>query len=355
MFDVLLLPVLVACAVSLAATRLCIALAVRLRFLDRPGSEAHKLQARAVPYGGGAGMAVAVAAGLAAAAWLPALGAGANRLADDTPAVDHGSLLPICLGALALFLVGLVDDLRPLPARVKLVAQALVAAVVVPLADLGIDTFQHQPVLYYGVAWAWLVLVTNAYNLLDHADGLCGSVATVSLLAIFSGALLSGDVELARLVLVMVGAIAGFLVWNLPPARVYMGDAGSLPLGFLVGCGTLSVTFWPSGESGSQLAVLTPLLLTALPLFDTATVVIKRLRRRVPIMKGDRSHISHRLSRLGLTPRRSLLTAVSLQLALAAGALQLRTDDLLSGVVVLAQSAAIFVAVVFLETTRDHE
>ena len=114
------------------------------------------------------------------------------------------------------------------------------------------------------------------------------------------------------------------------------------------------MTFWPSGESGSPLAILSPVLITALPLFDTATVVVKRLARHQPIMQGDRNHISHRLRRLGLTPRRSLLTAILLQVALAAGALQLRTESLLTGMVVIAQSLAIFVVVVFLETTRDH-
>jgi UDP-GlcNAc:undecaprenyl-phosphate GlcNAc-1-phosphate transferase len=114
------------------------------------------------------------------------------------------------------------------------------------------------------------------------------------------------------------------------------------------------VTFWPSGESGSQLAVLAPVLITALPLFDTATVVVKRLRRNKPIMQGDRNHISHRLHRLGMTPPRRLLTAIAVQVALAAGALQLRTQDLLTAAIVIAQSAAIFIVVVLLETTRDH-
>jgi UDP-GlcNAc:undecaprenyl-phosphate GlcNAc-1-phosphate transferase len=349
MLDQLLLPAVVALCVSLVATRLAVWLARRLAFLDRPGAEAHKQQARAVPYGGGAAMAVAFAAALGAAYAVPGL-----RLAPvDNANLDHGSYLPIFLGALALFIVGMIDDLRPLPARAKLIAQALIAAVVVPTADLGIDSLRAYPALYYGVAWAWLVLVSNAYNLLDHADGLCGSIALVSALVLFSGGVMSGDLEFARFTLVLAAALAGFLAWNLPPARIYMGDAGSLPLGFLVGAGTLSVTFWPSGESGSQLAVLSPLLITALPLFDTATVVVKRLRRHQPIMQGDRNHISHRLRRLGLTPRRGLLTAIALQVALAAGALLLRSESLLTGFVVMAQTAAIFLAVVFLETSRD--
>jgi UDP-GlcNAc:undecaprenyl-phosphate GlcNAc-1-phosphate transferase len=346
MLDALLLPMAVSFVVGVVATRIAIAAARRLAFLDRPGAEAHKQQTRAVPYGGGAAMAVAVATALAITALLPVIA--------PASAPDHGPLWPLLAGALALFLVGLVDDRHPLPALGKLTAQVLIAGATVWSGDLGLDFLRPWPWLSYGLAWAWLVLVSNAYNLLDHDDGLCASIAVVSALVLFSGAQLSGDGELARLWLILVGALLGFLAWNRPPARIYMGDAGSLPIGFLIGAGTLSVTFWPSGEGGSPLAVLAPVLITALPLFDTATVVVKRLRRGQPIMQGDRNHISHRLHRLGMTPRRRLLTAIAVQVALGAGALQLRTEELLTAAVVIAQAAAIFVVVVLLETTRDH-
>jgi UDP-GlcNAc:undecaprenyl-phosphate GlcNAc-1-phosphate transferase len=349
MLDLLLMPTAVALVISLIATRIAIAAARRFAFLDRPGAERHKQQAAAVPYGGGAAMAVALVVGVAVAVSVLPL-----PPSTDGARPDHGPLWPVYAGALALFLIGLRDDLRPLTASTKLMAQAAIAGLAVWQGDLGIDSLRMWPVLSYGLAWAWLVLVSNAYNLLDHADGLCGSIAVVSALVLFSGAMMSGDVEFGRLCLVLAAAIIGFLAWNLPPARIYMGDAGSLPLGFLIGVGTLSVTFWPSGESGSPLSVLAPVLITALPLFDTATVIVKRLRGHRPIMQGDRNHISHRLVRLGLTPRRSLLTAIALQVALAAGALQLRAEELLPGLVVIAQSLAIFVAVVFLETARDR-
>jgi UDP-GlcNAc:undecaprenyl-phosphate GlcNAc-1-phosphate transferase len=349
MIEELLAPAVVTLCASLVATRAAMWLARRLSFLDRPGGELHKQQAAAVPYGGGLAMALAVVIGLATVALLPPLGA----IAPEGGTPKHGSMVPVYLGALALLAVGCYDDLRPLRPGVKLLFQAAIAALVVPTAGLGIDSLRAWPPLYYGAAWAWLVLVSNAYNLLDHADGLCASVATVGALVLFSGGIMSGDLDFARWCLILAAAFIGFLAWNLPPARIYMGDAGSLPLGFLIGAGTLSVTFWPSGVSGSPLAVLSPVLITALPLFDTVTVVIKRLASRRPIMQGDRNHISHRLRRLGLTPRRSLLTAIVLQAALSAGALQLRTESLLTGAVVIAQSLAIFVVVVFLETARD--
>lgn len=347
MLESLLLPFAIAFIVAVIATRVSITVAARLAFLDRPGAEAHKQQTRAVPYGGGAGMAVAVGVTLLLVALIPAL-------QTVSLATGRGPWWPLAVGALGLFIVGLIDDLKPMRARTKLLSQIFFAGVTVWFGDLGLDSLRAWPLLSYGLAWAWLVLVSNAYNLLDHDDGLCASIAVVSVLVIFSGAQLSEDGIFAQFCLILVGALLGFLVWNRPPARIYMGDAGSLPLGFIIGVGTLSVTFWPSGETGSPLSVLAPVLITALPLFDTATVVIKRLRRHQPIMQGDRNHISHRLHRLGMTPKRRLLTAIAVQVALAAGAIQLRSEEFLTAAVVIAQAAAIFMVVVLLETTRDH-
>jgi len=339
----------VAFATAIAAARVMIMLAPRLRFLDRPGAEEHKRQTRAVPYGGGAAFLLAFAAGLGTTLVL----ADTDKLSLYTGATGPGQLGVIGAGVLALFAIGVVDDARAMRPAVKLALQGLVVSAVVWGADLYIDSLIGRPWLAYAVAWCWLMLITNAYNFIDHADGLSCSVALVSASVLLSGSLIGDDLALAAVWLALIAAIAGFLCWNLPPARIYLGDAGSLPLGFLIGAGTLTVTFWPSGESGSPLAVVSPLLITAVPLFDTAVVMLKRLRRRQPLLVGDRSHISHRLSRLGLSPRASLATIVALHLALSAGALQLRYQDLLPGVVVLAQCAGVLLAVILLETVRD--
>lgn len=338
-----LLPPLVALAGSALLCWLAIRLAPQLRFVDRPGAEAHKQHARTVPYGGGAGMVLAV---------LGALLVGAFA----TPLVERGGLpWAMLAGAAVLAVVGLIDDLRPLPARLKLLLQAAVCGLAVWLADLPVDFLrQVHPLLAWAAAFAWLVLVTNAYNLLDHADGLSGAVAMVGFLALAGGAMLGGDPGAARTWLCMAAAVGGFLLWNRPPARLYMGDSGSLAIGFLIGCGTLSTTFWPSDEGGSPLALLSPLLICAIPLFDTAAVVVKRLRRGKPIMRGDRNHISHRLTRLGVGPKASLGAVVALQVALAASSFQLRNADIIAGVVALAQAGAVCIALVLLETSRDH-
>lgn len=333
---------------SAMAVGLCRTLARRLAFLDRPGLEAHKQQARAVPYGGGIGIAAAFT-GCVVAAWFCTTGED-RRLGMQ----EHGiSAVVAVFGAALLFVLGLWDDLRHLRALPKIIIQAVVCAAAVWLGDLGIDSLRGMPGLAFMVAWAWLMLVTNVYNLLDHADGLSASVALVSAGVLLYGSTASGDGLGAVLWASLIGSLAGFLVWNLPPARIYMGDSGSLPLGFLIGVGTLSVTFWPSGEGGTPLAILSPVLITAIPLFDTTVVVWKRMRRGASPFVGDRNHISHRLRRLGMGPLTSLATVVALQIALAAGTLQLRTQDWLTACVVLAQAAAVLLAVVLLETSRD--
>jgi UDP-GlcNAc:undecaprenyl-phosphate GlcNAc-1-phosphate transferase len=340
-----IVPAMTAFAAAAALCALAIRLAPRLRFIDRPGAEAHKLQERPVPYGGGPAMALAVAAALLIAWRLPIdpLGGATSRW------------WPVLAGAALLMLLGVVDDARPLPPRIKLAAQIAVCGGAVSLADLPVDFLRSWS---SGLAWlaacAWLVVVTNAYNLLDHADGLSGSVAMVGCAALGGGAVMSGDAGSARIWLCLAAAIGGFLCLNRPPARIYMGDAGSLPLGFLIGCGTLSTTFWESTEGGSPLALLSPLLICAIPLFDTAAVIVKRLHRGTPIMRGDRNHISHRLTRLGVGPQASLGAVVALQVALAASTFQLRHADTASAVVAVAQAAAICVALVLLETARDH-
>jgi UDP-GlcNAc:undecaprenyl-phosphate/decaprenyl-phosphate GlcNAc-1-phosphate transferase len=337
----------VALVVTVVATGVVLRCAKRLAFVDRPGSEAHKQHAAVVPYGGGIAMLIGLAAALVTAAFIPT---------DTLGSAPTRNPLVVGVGALAMFTLGLRDDLRRLPARIKLLVQAGVCALVVWKAPFSIDTFRNYPVLAYGAAWLWLVLVSNVYNLLDHADGLAATVGAISVIVLLSGSLVADDAHAAALWISLIGVLLGFLFWNLPPARIYMGDAGSLPLGFLIGAGTLSVTFWPSGEEGSPLSVLSPLLITAIPLFDTAAVVIKRMRSSQPIMQGDRNHISHRLARLGMSPRASLATIAALQVALAGGALQLRTQELMPGIVVLAQSACIVLAVIFLETIRSrHE
>ncbi|TVR42271.1 MAG: undecaprenyl/decaprenyl-phosphate alpha-N-acetylglucosaminyl 1-phosphate transferase [Planctomycetota bacterium] len=338
----ILLPLLIALPASALLCWLLLWLSPRLGFIDQPGSQSHKMQKRAVPYGGGVAMALALTAALLATCF-----SGHGQL--DQP------VLVILLVAGGLFLLGLIDDIKPLNPRWKLIIQGVLVALAVGLADLSVDLVHGWTWLAAFLAFWWCLVLTNAYNLMDHADGMSGSIAVVSMVVLLATSLLNNDDSMAMVWLALIGCLVGFLIWNLPPAKIYMGDAGSLPLGFLIGAGSIHLTFWFSGKADSNpLAVATPLLIAMLPIYDMLVVLVKRHRLQRPLMTGDRNHISHRLSRLGLSARKGLAAAVALQIALASGALMLRHSDVLTGIVVLCQALALCLVAALLEANRDR-
>ena len=216
--------------------------------------------------------------------------------------------------------VGLADDLRPLPAWAKLAGQAGAGVV---LAALGVRAALPGPEV---VAWlatvAWVVVAANALNLFDNFDGSAGGAALVAgvTLALWWG-LGTGPTGLAA---ALAGAVAGFLVWNAPPARIFMGDAGSHFLGTALAGLTLldAGRAGTSGEAPWPLAVLVPVVLLAVPLCDTCLVAVERRRHRRPLSVGGRDHSAHRLALLGLGARPVALLLLGLAAA-AAGAASL--------------------------------
>jgi UDP-GlcNAc:undecaprenyl-phosphate GlcNAc-1-phosphate transferase len=344
----LLIAGVVAALVTAVLAGLAVWAAPRLGFVDRPGAEAHKQQARTVPYGGGLAMALGALAGLLL---LPVLGDG------GTAATSQSGFWAIAGGCGGLLLLGLYDDWRPMRARWKLLCQMLIIGISIGSSNLTVASLHPlSPILGQVMAFGWCLVISNTFNLIDHADGLAGSMALVALTAIGATAAINGEWASVGVLSVCMGTLLGFLVWNLPPARIYMGDAGSLPLGYAVAVGALDTTFWSSSDAASvsPLTLIAPFLLMALPVYDTSVVVVKRWLLRRPLFKGDRNHISHRLQRLGLSSRASLATAVALQVALAGCALQMRQQDTLTIVVILCQAAAIVLAALLLEAVRDH-
>jgi UDP-GlcNAc:undecaprenyl-phosphate GlcNAc-1-phosphate transferase len=156
-------------------------------------------------------------------------------------------------------------------------------------------------------------------NFLDHADGLCASVALVATAVLGAVAAVQEQYFLLLALAAQGGALAGFLPWNLPPARVFLGDAGALSIGYSLGALTLLESYVTRASPGVLPALLPPVVL-ALPLFDMAVVVLARLRAGRPVYVGDRNHLHHRLVRLGMPPRAALATAALATLALGAGA-----------------------------------
>lgn len=314
-----------ALALTAALVPLVIRLARRTGFLDHPGPR--KIHAEPMPYGGG----FAVAAG-----FFAALGAA---VALDLPHLGAKTLWIYSLGSLVMLAVGAVDDRHRLSPRVKLLAQTLAAAGVAAGGE-RLEVFNAGPWIGGAVTVLWIVAVTNAFNLLDHMDGLSSGVAAIALAAFGVVALQTGQPGMAAAVAPLLGACAGFLLWNFPPAKIFLGDAGSLFIGFWLACLTVSFTFYR--EKYLLYTYGVPIAVLAVPLFDTASVVLIRLKRRAPIFQGDTNHLAHRLSALGMSKRLSVLTVYALSLAAGTAAALLYHVDASGAVLVFVLLVLIF-------------
>ena len=229
----------------------------------------------------------------------------------------EGLLVAATLG----FLIGLVDDLRPMAPMVKLVAQ-VVAASVLLLSGIGV-WLTGVYVVDAAISLFWFIGVTNAVNLLDNMDGLAGGTAAIA--AVYLGVLyfMEGQFGLVLVALAVVGGLLGFLAHNYPPARIFMGDSGSIFLGLLLSGLALAPV---EGLSRSLLAVLAaPALVLAIPILDTTLVTVGRVLEGRPISQGGTDHASHRLVSLGVSEERAVWILWALAAAGGGAGILLRT------------------------------
>ncbi|MDO8632917.1 MAG: MraY family glycosyltransferase, partial [Phycisphaerales bacterium] len=297
----------------------------RAQFVDRPGG--HKQHAAPVALGGGVALVISILGPLVAGsgiawilhhngtnpAWLPSL----LRIHLDGIASKFPSIFGIAICAMILHIMGLRDDRRPLGFIPKLVVQFMVAALIA--GPLGIRAIKAVPApLSFAITVFWIVLITNAFNFLDNMDGLSAGVAAIAcgVFAVASAA--GGQVFVPVMAWVGVGAFLGFLVFNFPPATIFMGDAGSLVIGFFLSVLTILTTYYDAAKDPTPLGVIVPLVVLAVPLYDVTSVVIHRLRAGQSPFRGDRRHFSHRLVTRGMSVRGAVLT---IYLATAATAL----------------------------------
>jgi UDP-GlcNAc:undecaprenyl-phosphate GlcNAc-1-phosphate transferase len=297
-----------AALVALAATPLARALALRLGVLDRP--DARKMHRRAMPLLGGVALAAGFAAGLVAAYALPG-----HRAPD-------AGLAGLALGSLVIIALGIYDDRWGADARVKLTAQSL-AALIVIASGTRIDTLTnpfggawHLGALSVPVSLLWIVGITNALNLIDGLDGLAAGIGAIVSLTLFAVAIPDPVSCVPVAALALSGASAGFLRWNFPPGRIFLGDTGSLLLGFVIA--VIGMEGFLKGTTA--LALLVPIVALGVPVADTALAIVRRGARRAHLFQADREHLHHRLVRVGLSPRQAVLVLywVSISLALTA-------------------------------------
>jgi len=272
---------LVSSALAWVLTPLMLRLAVRRSILDVP--DERKAQKSPVPYLGGIAIVLAFAITVLVAA-----------LVTDPPS-GLGALAAVLGMGLLLALTGLLDDLRGLSPYLRLAVE-IGAGVVVYATDPGI-TFPGPKWLDLVVTVLWVVGVTNAFNLLDNMDGLSAGAATIAALSFCVVAGVNGQFLVAALSAAVAGCASGFLRHNFHPAKIYMGDAGSLFLGYLLAFLAIRLKL---AEAPQVVALFVPILILGVALFDTTLVTFNRLRHRRSPMQGGRDHVSHRLVWVGL-------------------------------------------------------
>jgi UDP-GlcNAc:undecaprenyl-phosphate GlcNAc-1-phosphate transferase len=346
---ILLLTFIIALVASIAATFWARGVGHRVGMVDRPDGF-RRLHADSVPRVGG----VAVFLGAALALAAPPL------FGIRSPEAMPPSLLPLGVAAVAIFLLGLVDDIRDLKATTKFLVELAVA---VGLYALGLrlgSVSVGETLVFALPAWLdliltvfWFVGIANAFNLIDGHDGVAGGVALLALATIGYAAVLNGNPAVAVPALALSGAVLGFLLFNLPPASVFLGDSGSLFLGFsFAGLGLIAVR----GGSMDSVPVLVPTLALGLPVLDTSLAIFRRFLRGDPVFHPDRGHIHHRLHDMGFSRHTITLFMWGLAGIFSLVAVMLLTQDPLIIAVGLTLAATVsLIAVRWLETPEIME
>ena len=275
-------------------------LALKQKILDTPNSE-RKIQRTAVPYLGGFGIALAVLLTTFAAITF-----------SEATSENYFLALSVLAPAIVLGLIGFIDDKKHLTPLSRFIAQTFAgvftALVLILTNTVGNPT--NSVFLDALLTIIWVVGICNAINFFDNMDGAAGGISALSGFGFAIIGLQNGQYFVAAFGLVLSGACVGYLFWNWNPAKIYMGDAGALFIGIILAA--LAVRVDPVSVSGIG-AFFVPICVLALPILDTTTVVIDRLRRKVSPFEGGLDHLSHRLRRKGLSVRQSVTTLCLIQ------------------------------------------
>ncbi len=304
-------------------------LAERLGAVDQPGG-GRKIHVRPIPRLGGVAVFIPVLAG----AWLGLRAMGTEEGVPFFGPLELGGLLTACA---IVFLIGVYDDIRGVRPFAKLGAQVAAAS---SLVACGISIEQISTpfalpfqlgLLDYPLTVLWLVGLSNGMNLLDGIDGLAAGVGAMGALTVFLVAVEGGAPEVPLIALALVGSLVGFLIFNFPPAKIFLGDCGALTLGFLLAALPLISRY----KAATAVTLLVPIVALAIPILDTTLAIVRRTVLGRHPFAADRSHIHHRLLALGLSPRQVTLTAYGASALLMAMAVSMNNASRIGALVIL--------------------
>ena len=274
-------------------------------------------------------------------------------------------LLGIMIGATIIVILGIFDDIYALSAKLKFAVQ-LVAAFFTCVMGVQVEFIRVPEFMSSGgyiglgflsipITMIWIVGISNAVNLLDGLDGLACGVSSISALTLLSIALIVGEPDVAFVTSALVGACFGFLPYNFNPAKLFMGDTGALFLGFMLAATSVQGLF----KGYAVISIAAPFLILGLPIFDTLSAIIRRLKNGRPIMSPDREHLHHRLVDAGFSQKQAVTIIYILCSILCISAVALIATGAVSIwvfiIVLAAMSAFLYLAPIFLEWISDKE
>ncbi len=248
------------------------------------------------------------------------------------------------VGAALISLIGLIDDRKPMRASLKFLGQSIAFGLVIALG-----TYVRLPnvplFINYAVTFVWLAVITNSINFLDNMDGLCAGVSAVASAFIVLMANVSGQYFVGPLAAAILGACLGFLRYNFKPALIFMGDAGSLLLGYMLAVMTLQLRF---PLNSTFVTWMVPVFIMGVPLFDLTLISIARLRRGVnPLTAAGKDHTSHRLTRMGYTHKEAVLLLYLLGGAYGLIALYITQAKITEGYIIGFSAAALSLLAIY--------
>ncbi len=324
-------------------------IAISIGVVDIPSQQKHKNHSRIIPLMGGFAMC---------SAWLITIIAGfltplifksniSRYIAGDISGIfiTQKRIIVITLGALLITLLGFFDDKKAMSAKVKFLGQFIIAAFVVTFADINLSLFINSQIITWIITVFWMLLIINAINFFDNMDGLATGIASIAFFFFMTIAIIFKHYFIAGLSATGLGAAVGFWIFNHSPAKIFMGDCGSHFLGYTLAITSALTTYYQQGITQTQFAVLIPLFVLAIPLFDLLSVVVIRIRIHRPIYIGDNNHISHRFNQMGMEKKTAVLCVHLLSVIISLSVLPLLWGDIPTAIVCLIQACVILLLI----------
>ena len=339
----ILLALAVAFLISFSATPTVIALAHKIKAIDIPKDE-RRVHKKPIPLIGG----LAIFYGFVISVLCFAV-------------IDR-QVMGLLLGSVIIVTVGVIDDMRDLSAKLKLLFQIVAAAIVIyfgveieyvanPFAKWFGPQYINLGLWSIPITMIWIIGVTNAVNLIDGLDGLACGVSTIASVALLSMTLLSQNLNAAIITAALAGAGFGFLPYNFNPAKIFMGDTGSTFLGFVLAC----ISIQGIMKMYALISIAVPVLILGLPIFDTLFAIMRRIAKKKPVMAPDRGHLHHRLLDMGFSQRQTVTILYTLTSILCLTAVVMSLKDAMRGLIlVFAVLLVLLVSLVVMEPKEDN-